>query len=604
MTSAPVALLSVYDKTGLIELAKDLHSRNVRLLGSGGTAKAIRQANIPIEDVSDVTKAPEMLGGRVKTLHPAVHGGILAQTDKESDVKDLQDQQIAAIDIVVCNLYPFEDTIAKEPSPTIAQAVEEVDIGGVTLLRAAAKNHKRVWVLTDPKDYAKFGQTYGKGGEQEEASKKLFALKAFEHTAHYDDAISDYFRKQYASVNANTGLTQQMTLRYGANPHQKPAQAFVTEGELPVKVLGGSPGYINFLDGLNAYALVKELAEATGLPAAASFKHVSPAGAAIGVPLTDVEARAFFVDDLDPAQMTPLATAYARARGADRMCSFGDFIALSHKCDYQTARIIGREVSDGVIAPDYEPEALEVLKKKKNGGYCVLKMDSDYVPPLVETRQVYGISLQQRRNDLKIEPSLFQNIITENKEVTKQASLDMLVATLALKYTQSNSVCYALNGQVIGLGAGQQSRIHCTRLAGSKADNWWLRQHPRVLSLPFKKGTKRPEKSNAIDLFVEGTLEGAALKDTQERKDWEASFEQVPAPLSAEERAEHRAALKGVVCSSDAFFPFGDNVEEANRHGVTYLVAPGGSVRDEDCLKVANNHKMVFVRTTMRLFHH
>lgn len=344
------------------------------------------------------------------------------------------------------------------------------------------------------------------------------------------------------------------------------------------------------------------MAEATGLPAAASFKHVSPAGAAVGVPLTTNEARAFFVDDLD--QLTPLATAYARARGADRMSSFGDIIALSHTCDYQTARIIGREVSDGIIAPDYEPEALEVLQKKKGGKYCVLKMDPHYKPAPVESRQVYGITLQQRRNDVKIDKSLFSEIVSEKKAINDQNLLDMVVATLALKYTQSNSVCYALNGQVVGLGAGQQSRIHCTRLAGSKVDNWWMRQHPRTLALPFKKGVKRPEKSNAIDLFVEGTLEGPAMRETVERKEWEANFEEVPPALSPEERTAHRATLKDVVCASDAFFPFGDNVEEAARHGAGFLAAPGGSARDQDCLDVANRHGMVYVRTQLRLFHH
>jgi phosphoribosylaminoimidazolecarboxamide formyltransferase/IMP cyclohydrolase len=299
---------------------------------------------------------------------------------------------------------------------------------------------------------------------------------------------------------------------------------------------------------------VRELAEATGLPAATSFKHVSPAGAAIGVPLSAVEAQACFVDDL--GELSPLASAYARARGADRMSSFGDIIGLSHVCDAQTARIIGREVSDGVIAPGYEPAALEILKKKKGGKYCVLQMDAAFQPGTIETRQVYGVSLQQRRNDVKIEPSLFTNLVSAKKDVPEQAKLDMIVATLALKYTQSNSVCYALNGQVIGLGAGQQSRIHCTRLAGNKADNYWLRQHPRVLALPFKKGTKRPEKSNAIDLFVEGVLDGDEMQGTQERAEWEAVFEQVPAPLSKAERAEHAKALTGVVCSSDAFFPF------------------------------------------------
>ncbi|EPQ31692.1 uncharacterized protein PFL1_01025 [Pseudozyma flocculosa PF-1] len=602
--SQSTAILSVYDKTGLLELAKGLHAKGVRLLGSGGTAKMVREAGLPIGDVSDITKAPEMLGGRVKTLHPAVHGGILAQTSKESDRADLQAQNIAPIDIVVCNLYPFEETIAREPAPTIAQSVEEVDIGGVTLLRAAAKNHERVWILSDPKDYPRFLEQFDQTGAEAQASRNLLAVKAFSQTAKYDEAISNYFRQQYASSAgaSATGVVQQLPLRYGANPHQKPAQAFVTKGEMPVKALAGSPGYINLLDSLNAWALVKELAEATGLPAAASFKHVSPAGAAVAVPLSEVEAKAYFVDDL--GQLSQLATAYARARGADRMSSFGDIIGLSHVCDAQTARIIGREVSDGVIAPGYEPEALEILSKKKGGKYCVLQMDPNYEPDLVETRQVYGVSLQQRRNDVKIEKSLFTNIVSDKKDVPESALLDLTVATLALKYTQSNSVCYALNGQVIGLGAGQQSRIHCTRLAGSKADNWWLRQHPRTLSLPFKKGAKRPEKSNVIDLFVEGTVEGDDMANTQERKEWEAMFDSVPPPLSVQERREHAAKLKNVVVASDAFFPFPDNVHRAARSGAGYIAAPGGSVMDDACIEAANGHGIVVARTNLRLFHH
>lgn len=598
--SQPIAILSVYDKTGLLDLAKGLHALGVRLLGSGGTAKLVREAGLPIGDVSDITKAPEMLGGRVKTLHPAVHGGILAQTGKASDVEDLKAQSIEPIDVVVCNLYPFEETIAREPKPTIAQATEEVDIGGVTLLRAAAKNHERVWVLSDPKDYSKFLDNYGsKDAEAAKANRNVLAVKAFSQTAHYDEAISNYYRQQYASLaSKSTDVVQQLPLRYGANPHQKPAQAFVTNGEMPVKALCGSPGYINFLDSLNAWALVRELAEATGLPAAASFKHVSPAGAAVGVPLSDVEAKAFFVDDLGP--LSGLATAYARARGADRMSSFGDFIGLSHPVDVQTAKIISREVSDGVIAPSYEPEALEILSKKKGGKYCVLKIDPQFQPSDIETRTVYGVQLQQRRNDVKITKDLFTNIVSENKEVPEGSQLDLMVATLALKYTQSNSVCYAKNGQVIGLGAGQQSRIHCTRLAGSKTDNFWLRQHPRVLSLPFKKGTKRPEKSNAIDLFVEGTENLSA----EEKAEWEAVFEQVPAALSAEERKEHADKLTGVVCASDAFFPFPDNVHRAKRSGTSFIVAPGGSVMDEACVATANKYNMVVVRTNLRLFHH
>ena len=333
------------------------------------------------------------------------------------------------------------------------------------------------------------------------------------------------------------------------------------------------------------------------MPAAASFKHVSPAGAAVAVPLSESEARAYFVQDL--GELSPIATAYARARGADRMSSFGDVIALSHPCDEQTARIISREVSDAVIAPDYAPEALEMLRGKKGGKYCVLQMDPAFEPALTETRQVYGITLQQRRNDLQVNPDMFRNTVSADKTVPQSALLDMTVATLALKYTQSNSVCYALHGQVIGLGAGQQSRIHCTRLAGNKVDNWWLRQFPRVLDLPFRKGTKRPEKSNAIDLFVEGTpLEG------EERAQWESVFDPVPAPLSAEERAAHRAQLHDVVVASDAFFPFPDNVHRAARSGAKYIAAPGGSVMDDACVQAANEHGMVVVRTEYRLFHH
>ena len=592
----PTAILSVYDKTNLIELAQGLAAKGVRLLGSGGTARAVRAAGLEIGDVSDITQAPEMLQGRVKTLHPAVHGGILARTSLESDRADLDAQQIAPIDIVVCNLYPFEETVAKDPAPTLAQAVEEVDIGGVTLIRAAAKNHERVWVLCDPSDYATFLTQFG--GEDNDTAKQCrerFALKGFTHTAHYDTAISQYFRQQYASPPREP--VQQITLRYGANPHQKPACAYLPERELPFKALSGSPGYINLLDGLNAWGLVKELSEATQRLAAASFKHVSPAGAAVAVPLTETEAKAYFVADLGP--LSELATAYARARGADRMSSFGDFIALSHTCDEQTARIISREVSDGVIAPGFEPAALELLAAKKSGKYCVLQMDPAYVPDVTETRQVYGVTLQQRRNDLKVTPDLFKERVSALKDVPDSALLDMIVATIALKYTQSNSVCYALHGQVIGLGAGQQSRIHCTRLAGGKTDNWWLRQHPRVLALPFKKGTKRPDKSNAIDLFVEGTPLGG-----EERVQWESVFETVPEPLSQEERAQHAAALQNVVVASDAFFPFPDNVFRAARSGAKYIAAPGGSVMDDACVAAADAHNIVVARTNVRLFHH
>ena len=484
-----------------------------------------------------------MLGGRVKTLHPAVHAGILAR-ELASDEKDLAEQNIEKVDYVICNLYPFKDTVSKI-NVTVPEAVEEIDIGGVTLIRAAAKNHARVTILSDPADYAEFISEL-EAGEVKDTSRKLYALKAFEHTADYDAAISDFFRKQYAG----DGL-QHLALRYGANPHQKPAAAYVKEGRLPFTVLAGSPGYINLLDALNAWPLVKELKQALGLPAAASFKHVSPAGAAIGTPLSAEERKVYMVDDIAGIENSALAQAYARARGADRMSSFGDMIALSDVVDVATASIIGKEVSDGVIAPGYEPEALAILQKKKGGRYLVLQIDPEYTPGPRETRTVYGVTLAQHRNDAVISPKSFSTIITpKDAGALPEAALrDLTIATIALKYTQSNSVCYATRGQVVGLGAGQQSRIHCTRLAGDKADNWWLRFHPRVLGIKWKKGTKRPDKSNAIDLLVSGQLP----KSGSEREAFEAIFETVPEAFTEAEREEWMGKLTDVAVSSDAF---------------------------------------------------
>lgn len=590
MSDRKTAILSVYDKTGLLDLAKGLTEHNVRILASGGTARMVREAGFPVEDVSTITHAPEMLGGRVKTLHPAVHGGILAR-NLESDEKDLKEQNIDKVDFVVCNLYPFKETVAKV-GVSIPEAVEEIDIGGVTLLRAAAKNHARVTILSDPRDYAQFLQDLKKGEISADLRNKL-ALKAFEHTADYDTAISDFFRKQYSENKT------QLALRYGANPHQKPAQAFVAlREELPFKVLCGSPGYINLLDALNSWPLVKELSASLNLPAAASFKHVSPAGAAVGLPLTDVEKQIYFVADIE--NLSPLACAYARARGADRMSSFGDWIALSNIVDVPTAKIISREVSDGVIAPGYEPEALEILSKKKNGKYCILQIDPNYTPDQMESRQVYGVTLQQKRNDAIINKSSFKEIVSQNKDLPEQAVIDLTVATIALKYTQSNSVCYAKNGMVVGLGAGQQSRIHCTRLAGDKADNWWLRQHPRVLGFKWAKGVKRPEKSNAIDLFVTGQIP----TEEPEKSDYESKFETIPEPLTAEERKAWLSKLTNVALSSDAFFPFPDNVYRAVRSGVKYIAAPSGSVMDKAVFSAADSFDLVYVENPIRLFHH
>ncbi|CDO96182.1 unnamed protein product [Kluyveromyces dobzhanskii CBS 2104] len=590
MSHTKTAILSVYDKTGLLDLAKGLAENNVRILASGGTAKMVREAGFPVEDVSTITHAPEMLGGRVKTLHPAVHGGILAR-NLESDEKDLKEQNIDKVDFVVCNLYPFKETVAKV-GVSIPEAVEEIDIGGVTLLRAAAKNHARVTILSDPKDYPQFLNELKKG-EISSGLRNNLALKAFEHTADYDSAISDFFRKQYSENKT------QLALRYGANPHQKPAQAFVTlQEELPFKVLSGSPGYINLLDALNSWPLVKELSASLNLPAAASFKHVSPAGAAVGLPLSDVEKQIYFVADIE--NLSPLACAYARARGADRMSSFGDWIALSNIVDVPTAKIISREVSDGVIAPGFEPEALEILKKKKNGKYCILQIDPNYTPEASESRQVYGVTLQQKRNDAIINKSSFKEIVSQNKDLPEQAVVDLTVATIALKYTQSNSVCYAKNGMVVGLGAGQQSRIHCTRLAGDKADNWWLRQHPRVLGFKWAKGVKRPEKSNAIDLFVTGQIP----TEEPEKSEYESKFETIPEPLTPDEKKAWLGKLTNVALSSDAFFPFPDNVYRAARSGVKYIAAPNGSVMDKAVFAAADSFDLVYVENPIRLFHH
>ncbi|EDO17095.1 hypothetical protein Kpol_1025p15 [Vanderwaltozyma polyspora DSM 70294] len=585
------AILSVYDKTGLLDLVKGLIEHNVRILASGGTARLVREAGFPVEDVSAVTHAPEMLGGRVKTLHPAVHGGILAR-NLDTDEEDLKEQKIGKIDFVVCNLYPFKETVAKI-GVTVEEAVEEIDIGGVTLLRAAAKNHSRVTILSDPKDYPQFLSELNAKCEISSELRNNLALKAFEHTADYDSAISDFFRKQYSEDKA------QLPLRYGANPHQKPAQAYVDKiEELPFKVLSGSPGYINLLDALNSWPLVKELSASLNLPAAASFKHVSPAGAAVGIPLTDVEKQIYFVSDIE--NLSPLACAYARARGADRMSSFGDWIALSNIVDVPTAQIISKEVSDGIIAPGFEAEALDILKKKKGGKYCILQVDPNYEPELVETRTVYGVNLQQKRNDAIINKRTFKEIVSKNKNLTEQAIIDLTVSTIALKYTQSNSVCYAKNGMVVGIGAGQQSRIHCTRLAGDKADNWWLRQHPRVLAFEWAKGTKRPEKSNAIDLYVTDQIPTSE----PEKSEYESKFAKIPVPLTSEERKQWIEQLTDVSLSSDAFFPFPDNVYRAVRSGVKYITAPAGSVMDKAVFSAADSFDLVYVENPIRLFHH
>lgn len=393
-------------------------------------------------------------------------------------------------------------------------------------------------------------------------------------------------------------MSNEMQLKYGCNPNQKPSRVYMADGsELPIEVLCGKPGYINLLDALNGWQLVKELKAATGVCAATSFKHVSPAGAAIGRSLSDDLKKIYWVDDL--GELTPLASAYARARGADRMSSYGDFIALSDKVDVCTAKMIQREVSDGVIAPDYDPEALEILKSKRKGTYCILKIDENYKPAPIETKQVYGVSFEQGRNELDINRELLANVVTENKEIPDDKKDDLLISLITLKYTQSNSVCYVKDGQAIGIGAGQQSRIHCTRLAGQKADNWWLRQSPQVMGLDFVDGIRRADRDNAIDVYM-----GDEYEDVLREGEWQRIFKTKPAVFTAEEKKAWLAKNTGVCLGSDAFFPFGDNIERAKKSGVEYIAEPGGSIRDDNVIETCNKYNIAMAFTGIRLFHH
>ena len=393
---------------------------------------------------------------------------------------------------------------------------------------------------------------------------------------------------------------KEFELKYGCNPNQKPSRIYMADGtELPIEILCGRPGFINFLDAFNSWQLVKEIKAALGMPAATSFKHVSPTSAAVGIKMSDKLKKACFVDDIEGLDESPLATAYARARGTDRMSSFGDWIALSDVCDVTTAKLIKREVSDGVIAPGYEPEALEILKSKRNGNYNIVKIDPDYVPAAQEIKQVYGITFEQGRNNFKIDEELLANIVTENKEFPDDAKRDLIIALITLKYTQSNSVCYAVDGQAIGVGAGQQSRIHCTRLAGNKADIWHLRQHEKVLNLPFLDTVGRPDRDNTIDVYISDEYEDVLADGV-----WQTLFSERPEPFTKEEQKAYLATIKGVALGSDAFFPFGDNIERAAKSGVSYIAEPGGSIRDDNVIAACNKHGMTMCFTGMRLFHH
>eukprot|EP00560_Eucampia_antarctica_P007158 CAMPEP_0197824544 /NCGR_PEP_ID=MMETSP1437-20131217/1758_1 /TAXON_ID=49252 ORGANISM="Eucampia antarctica, Strain CCMP1452" /NCGR_SAMPLE_ID=MMETSP1437 /ASSEMBLY_ACC=CAM_ASM_001096 /LENGTH=614 /DNA_ID=CAMNT_0043424203 /DNA_START=63 /DNA_END=1907 /DNA_ORIENTATION=- len=593
-------LISVSDKTGIVEFATFLASEKVELLSTGGTAKKLRDAGLTVIDVSDYTGSPECLDGRVKTLHPKVHGGLLGVRGNAQHEKEMEDNGIGKIDMTILNLYPFEATVAG--GAEFSQCIENIDIGGPSMLRSTAKNHASTAIVTSPDQYAEVMATILEKGGTTLKLRKQYAARAFSLSAAYDSAISNWFTRQLGEDTPVTARVYkpEFPLKYGCNPHQKPSGiSSLLNNKLPFDVLNGVPGYINLLDAANAWQLVKELREGTGLASAASFKHVSPAGAAVAVPLSDVECAAYEIKPEDALKLTPVALAYLRARNADPLCSFGDFAAVSDEVDEATALILKKEVSDGIVAPSYTPEALAILKKKKGGRFIILEATPGFSPGELEYREVYGMAFSQKRNDIVITKDHMKDVVTSKKDaVTDAVVRDMIVASICIKYTQSNSVGFARNGMMVGVGAGQQSRVDCVKLAGRKVRTWYLRQHPKVLALPFKEGSKRQDRVNARVRYIEGDF------TPEEKIRWEAQFSAVPEPLSEDEKSLFMSAADGVTLSSDAFFPFRDSIDHASKFGVSYVAQPGGSVQDPQVTSACEEYGMSMCLTGVRLFHH
>jgi phosphoribosylaminoimidazolecarboxamide formyltransferase/IMP cyclohydrolase len=595
------ALISVSDKTGIIDLCTFLASQNVHLLSTGGTAKALRDAGLEVTDVADYTESPECLDGRVKTLHPKIHGGLLGVRGNAEHEAQMSQLNIGKIDMTILNLYPFEQTVNK--GADFSQCIENIDIGGPSMLRSTAKNHAATTIVTSPSQYDEVIQCIQANGGTTLDLRKRFAAQAFALSASYDSAIANWFSNQLQSEQSPVVARiykPQFNLKYGCNPHQKPAAIYsLLNSQLPFQVLNGVPGYINLLDAANAWQLVKELREATGLAAATSFKHVSPAGAAVAVPLSAVECEAYEISVDDAAKLTPVALAYLRARNADPMCSFGDFCAVSDIVDEPTALILKKEVSDGIVAPGYTPEALSILKAKKGGGFIVLEATKDFSPSSIEYREVYGMTFAQKRNDVIITKDHMKEVVTSSKEALTDAAVrDMIVASICIKYTQSNSVGFAKDGMMVGVGAGQQSRVDCVKLAGRKVRTWYLRQHPKVLGLKFKAGVKRQDRVNARVRYIEGDF------TPEEKIRWDAQFEVVPEILTDSEKEEFMKTATGVTISSDAFFPFRDSIDHASKYGVQFVAQPGGSVQDKQVTSACDEYGMVMCFTGVRLFHH
>ena len=583
-----------------MELATFLASKNVELLSTGGTAKKLRDSGLTVIDVSEYTGSPECLDGRVKTLHPKVHGGLLGVRGNDEHEAQMKEHGIGKIDMTILNLYPFEATV--QGGGDFSQCIENIDIGGPSMLRSTAKNHAATTIVTSPDQYEEVMAVIAEKGGTTLSLRKKYAARAFSLSAAYDSAISSWFTRQLgedAPVAARV-YKPQFPLKYGCNPHQKPAGiSSLLNNKLPFDVLNGVPGYINLLDAANAWQLVKELGEATGLAAAASFKHVSPAGAAVAVPLSEVECAAYEVKVEDAPKLTPVALAYLRARNADPMCSFGDFAAVSEEVDEATALILKKEVSDGIVAPSYTLKALEILKSKKGGRFIVLKATENFNPGEMEYREVYGMAFSQKRNDVVITKDHMKNVVTSKKDaVTDDVVRDMIVASICIKYTQSNSVGFTRDGMMVGVGAGQQSRVDCVKLAGRKVRTWYLRQHPKVLALPFKDGVKRQDRVNARVRYIEGDF------TPEEKIRWEAQFTSTPEPLTEAEKDEFMSATSGVTISSDAFFPFRDSIDHASKYGVSYIAQPGGSVQDTQVTAACEEYGMSMCLTGVRLFHH
>jgi phosphoribosylaminoimidazolecarboxamide formyltransferase/IMP cyclohydrolase len=589
-----LALLSVYEKNGIVDLARFLSSNDYTIISTGGTAKHLRANNIAITDLAEYTKNPEILSGRVKTLHPSIYAGILNIRDNDDHRQQMVDLDLSNIDLVAVNLYPFEKVVKLSPNDK-ATCIENIDIGGVCLLRAAAKNHESVYVLSSPGQYDQFRNN------QEEICRKKLAIEAYSATCSYDMAIRDWMAGETNAITRR--YLPEKQLKYGCNPNQTKAM-ILSAGNmgLPFKVLNGQPGYINVLDAINAWYLVREIRESLGMDAAASFKHVSPAGVALGYPLTEYESTLFKIgtvgSNTDRNDISNITAAYLRARNCDPKSSFGDFISVNAKVDITLANVIKNCVSDGIIAPSYDDDALEILRQKKKGAFIVLKMDPRATKSAVEYREYLGLVLSQTANLYTPTKNDLIDIATKNKGVSETVKNDMVMSLITLKYTQSNSVGYAYRGQMIGIGAGQQSRIDCVRLARMKAETWFLRRHPRIQEFKFVDGVKRQERINAIIQFIEDDFTPI------EYNMWKQQFAEVPILFTSTERKTYLSYVDNVILASDAFFPFRDSIDKASKIGVKYIVQPGGSIADESVIKACDEYDMIMVKTGMRLFHH